>query len=300
MTSCEPRILVIGRTGQLAQALGAQDYSNLSIIGRPAADLAAPETLLRAIDQAQPDVIINAGAYTSVDGAESDVVAAFSVNRDGPAELARLCAAMGLPLVHVSTDCVFDGMKPSPYVPDDAAAPLSVYGQSKWEGEKRVAEQCSRHLIVRVSWVFSEFGGNFVRTMLQLSRTRGEIVVVQDQVGFPTYCPDIAKALIEMAIAATGPAFQAFGTYHLAGSEAVDRAEMARLVFAESASSGGPTAHVKPVLTRDYPAPAQRPLNARLDSTKTINTFGLTMPAWSGGLRSAVRSIVGEMKLADS
>ncbi len=289
------RILVVGRTGQLAQALANAGRPGLSFAGRPEADLAVPSTLEAAIGQAAPDAVINAGAYTSVDGAESDAASAFAINRDGPAELARLCAARGIPLIHVSTDCVFDGRKDGPYEPGDAPAPLSAYGQSKWEGEQAVAEACPRHLIVRVSWVFSEYAGNFVRTMLMLARTRDTVTVVSDQFGYPTYCPDIAQGLFRMADAACAPDFAAYGTYHLAGSEAIDRASMAKLVYAESETLGGPVAAVKAVPTTDYPTPAARPLNARLASRKAIDTFGLTMPDWRLGLTASVKTIVSEL-----
>ncbi len=298
MTRVPPRVLVIGRTGQLARALAAQARPNVQLLGRPEIDLAAPPTLQRALDQVAPDAVINAGAYTSVDGAQSDAAAAFAANRDGPGELASLCAARGIPLIHVSTDCVFDGAKPSPYEPQDPPAPLSVYGQSKWEGEQVVAVNCPAHLIVRVSWVFSEFAGSFVRTMLGLARTRDEVTVVCDQVGFPTYCPDIARSLLQMADAACRPGFKAFGTYHVAGAEAVNRAEMARLVFAESEAMGGPAARVNPVPTSEYPTPAGRPLNARLCSKTAIETFGLEMPGWRLGLKATVQSLVREMRAA--
>lgn len=288
------RILVVGRTGQLAQALANSTRPGLSLAGRPEADLAAPSTLRAAIEQAAPDAVINSGAYTSVDGAENDAANAFAINRDGPAELARLCAERAIPLIHVSTDCVFDGRKAEAYEPDDKPAPLGVYGQSKWEGEQAVAAACPRHLIVRVSWVFSEYAGNFVKTMLTLARTRDTVTVVSDQFGYPTYCPDIAQGLLKMADAACTAGFAAYGTYHLAGDEAIDRAGMAELVYAESARLGGPVATVKAVPTADYPTPAARPLNARLGSRKAIETFGLTMPDWKLGLAVSVRAFVGE------
>jgi dTDP-4-dehydrorhamnose reductase len=289
------RILVVGRTGQLAQALANAGRPRLSFAGRPEADLSVPSSLEAAIEQAAPDAVINAGAYTSVDGAEGDAANAFAINRDGPVELARLCAARGIPMIHVSTDCVFDGRKAGAYEPGDAPVPLSVYGQSKWEGEQAVAAACPRHLIVRVSWVFSEYAGNFVKTMLTLARTRDTVTVVSDQFGYPTYCPDIAHGLLKMADAACAMGFSAYGTYHLAGDEAINRARMAELVYAESARLGGPVASVKAVPTAEYPTPAARPLNARLASHQAIETFGLTMPHWKLGLTASVRAFVGEV-----
>ncbi len=295
MTPHPRRILVIGKSGQLALSLAALGRPGLIFIGRPDADLADIASLRSVIDRAAPDAVINAGAYTSVDGAESDSAAAFAINRDGPAELARLCAARNVAMLHVSTDCVFDGRKTAPYEPHDPPAPLSAYGESKWQGEQAVALQAPRHLIVRVSWLFSEHAGNFVRAMLKLASSRKEVSVVSDQFGFPTYCPDLARGLLAMTDAACSPGFDAFGTYHLAGSEAIDRASMARLVFEESAAAGGPFARVKPVDTSDYPTPAKRPLNARLDSRKAIHTFGLVQPDWRIGLRASVRAIIRQL-----
>lgn len=295
MTSRRAQILVIGKSGQLALSLAALARPGVTIAGRPETDLADAASLRAAIARAAPDCVINAGAYTSVDGAESDAGSAFAINRDGPAELARLCAARGIPLIHISTDCVFDGLKTSAYEPDDMPAPLGVYGESKWQGEQRVAELAPRHLIVRVSWLFSEHAGNFVRTMLKLALTRKEVSVVSDQWGFPTYCPDLARGLLSMADAASAPDFRAFGTYHLAGRDAIDRASMARIVYEESARLGGPVATVNAVTTPEYPTPAKRPLNARLDSRKAIDTFGLTMPDWRDGLRTSVRRILKEL-----
>jgi dTDP-4-dehydrorhamnose reductase len=295
MTAPRCKILVIGRSGQLALSLAALAYPGLSFAGRPEADLKDAGSLRSALDRTAPHAVINAGAYTSVDGSESDPAAAFAVNRDGPAALAQLCAARDIPLLHLSTDCVFNGQKPSAYEPGDPPAPLGTYGESKWQGEQAVAEEGPKHLIVRVSWLFSEHGENFVRTMLKLAKSRSEVKVVSDQWGYPTYCPDIARALVAMAEVACAPSFQSFGTYHLAGNEAIDRAGMAELIFTESAAAGGPSARVIPVPTAEYPTPAKRPLNARLESRKAIDTFGLAMPDWREGLRRSVREIVRQL-----
>ena len=288
-------ILVTGKKGQLARSLASANRKDLVCVGRPDLDFTMPGTLAAVLDAAKPDAVINAAAYTFVDKAESDAVAAFAINRDGPAELARLCAARGIVLIHVSTDCVFDGEKAGPYEPDDSPAPLGVYGQSKWEGELAVAEACPRHLIVRVSWVFSEYAHNFVRTMLTLAQTRGEVTVVNDQVGYPTYCPDLAAGLLTMADAAAKASFDHWGTYHLAGTDETDRASMADAVFAASRAMGGPSAQVIGVATAKYPTPARRPLNARLASTKAFRVFGLRLADWKAGLNKSVRALVPEL-----
>ena len=288
-------ILVIGRTGQLAQSLQALGRPDVRCVGRPEGDLADPGKLADLVARTRPRLVLNAGGFTKVDPAESEAEEAFALNRDGPAALARLCASVGIPLIHISTDCVFDGRKPAPYTPDDTPNPLSVYGRSKLEGEEAVAIHCRQHLVVRVSWVFSEHAGNFVRTMLKFATQREMIQVVSDQTGYPTYCPDLAAGLLAMAEQVLAPGFDAWGTYHLAGREEIDRASMAEAIFAESRAIGGPSARVVPILTQDYPTPAERPLNARLASEKAAEVFGLKLPDWRIGLQKSVRVLVAEM-----
>lgn len=288
-------ILVIGRTGQLAQSLKAMGRSDVICIGRPEGDLADPARLADLMMRARPRLVLNAGGFTKVDPAESQTEESFTLNCDGPAALARLCALAGIPLIHISTDCVFDGRKQSPYIPGDHPNPLSVYGRSKLAGEEAVAAHCPNHLIVRVSWMFSEHADNFVRTMLKLAGQREMIAVVSDQTGCPTYCPDLAAGLLVMADQVMVPGFAAWGTYHLAGREEIDRASMAEAIFAESRAMGGPSAQIKPVLTQDYPTPAERPLNARLESGKAAEVFGLQLPGWRAGLQKSVRVLVAEM-----
>lgn len=288
-------ILVIGRTGQLARSLQAQGRADVICVGRPEGDLADPGKLADLVARTGPRLVLNAGGFTKVDPAESEAEEAFALNRDGPAALARICASVGIPLIHISTDCVFDGQKPSPYTPDDIPNPLSVYGRSKLEGEEAVDIHCRQHLVVRVSWVFSEHADNFVRTMLKLARQREMVQVVSDQTGYPTYCPDLAAGLLGMTEQALAPGFDGWGTYHLAGCEEIDRASMAEAIFAESRALGGPTARVAPVLTRDFPTPAKRPLNARLESAKAAEVFGIKLPDWRTGLQKSVRVLVAEM-----
>lgn len=294
-TSQQP-ILVIGSSGQLATSLAKAGRKDLVCVGRPDADLADAGKLAYLVKHLNPRIVLNAGGYTRVDPAESDAVSAFALNRDGPAALASLCAAAGIPLIHISTDCVFDGQKPTPYTPDDEPAPLSVYGHSKLAGELAVAARCSAHLIVRVSWVFSEHGENFVRTMLRLAGGSDEVSVVKDQYGYPTYCPDIAARLLQMTDRLSKPGFRDWGTFHIAGSEETDRASMAEAIFAESRSVSGPVAAVRKVMTADYPTPARRPLNARLDSATAKAVFGVCVPGWRSGLRRSVLEILRQAK----
>jgi len=288
-------ILVIGRQGQLAQCLAAAGRKDVVCVGRPEVDLTDAASMAEALDAAKPDVVINAAAYTFVDRAESEPGTCFAVNRDGPAALAKLCAARGIAMIHVSTDCVFDGEKQAPYEPDDKAAPLGVYGRSKLEGEQAVAAACPHHLNVRVSWVFSQYAHNFVRTMLTLAQTRDEVTVVDDQIGYPTYCPDLADGLLKMADTAVKPGFADWGTYHLAGLDETDRASMADTIFAASRHVGGPSAQVIGVPTAEYPTPATRPLNSRLASTMAFRKFGLRLPDWKVGLATSVSVLVPEL-----
>lgn len=286
------QILVIGRSGQLAQALAATGRAGLVVCGRPEADLADPRSLAAAFEAVRPDVVINAAAYTAVDGAETDGDTARLINAVGPQTLADLCAAAGIPLIHVSTDCVFDGTHDAPYTEDNPVSPISIYGQTKANGERAVASGVAQHLVVRVSWVFSEFASNFVRTILALAARQEEVTVVSDQIGYPTYCPDIARGLLVMADRAATPGFDGWGIYHLAGDAEIDRAAMAQRIFEVSARHGGPVARVVPVKTADYRAPARRPLNARLNSEKAEATFGLRLTDWTGGLERSVAALV--------
>jgi dTDP-4-dehydrorhamnose reductase len=199
--------LVIGRQGQVATDLVAASQRagvSLAALGRPDLDITDPDSIARALDRAQPTAVINAGAYTAVDRAESEPDLAFAVNRDGPAALARFCAGARIPLIHISTDQVFDGRKQGGYVETDSPNPLCVYGRSKWAGETAVAEAHNDHLIVRVSWVFGPSGDNFVKKLLEWARTRDTLTIVCDQRGRPTYSPALADALIILASRMTG------------------------------------------------------------------------------------------------
>ncbi|WP_340692786.1 dTDP-4-dehydrorhamnose reductase [Hyphomonas sp.] len=292
------KVLVIGRTGQVAQALGHAGAGMVVNAGRPELDLRDADSLSRAIDRYAPDVVINTAGFTKVDQAESEAAEAEYLNVDGPRALAMACGRVGIPFIHMSTDCVFDGTLARPYRPDDVANPLSTYGRTKWCGEQAVAESLDRHLIVRVSWVFSQYAENFVRTMLRLARTRERVTVVSDQVGFPTHAPALAGGLLAMADAVCMDGFSDWGTYHLAGRAETDRASMARHIFAVSAVHGGACALVDGVLTANYPTPAPRPLNSRLDTALTADVFGIVLPHWETGMTQAVPILLNELGTA--
>lgn len=289
------RLLITGWQGQVAQALGEaaarrSDVEALAI-GRPALDLVKLPTILRTLSDARPDVVINTAAYTAVDKAETDVDAAFALNRDGAARLAEAAAQQGVPILHLSTDYVFDGFKASPYVETDPTGPRSVYGRSKREGELAVMAANPRHLIVRTAWVHSPFGQNFVRTMLRLAGERPVARVVQDQVGSPTSAEHLAGVLLDLA-ARLAAGEDRYGVLHAAGRGEASWAEMAREVFSQSASIGGPTAEVEPIGSADYPTKAERPRNSRLDTGLLETAYGLRLPDWREGVAASVRRLV--------
>lgn len=291
-----PRVLVVGRSGQVAQALmrvASERGTELVALGRPELDLTQTATVGAALDRHAPHLVINTAAYTAVDTAQAESDAADALNHRGPHVIAVETAARGLPLIHLSTDCVFDGTKPTPYLADDAPHPINVYGQTKWDGERAVAQANPRYLVVRVCWIFSDLASNFVKTMLRLAETRDEVSVVSDQIGCPTHAPALAGALLDIAACASQPGFDAWGTYHLGGTGETDRASMARTIFEESAHLGGPVSLVRGVLTADYPTPARRPLNARLDMATTRAVFGVDLPDWQHGLATTIQNLNG-------
>jgi dTDP-4-dehydrorhamnose reductase len=294
------RILIAGGHGQVASALisaaaRSPDVTALAV-GRPALDLCAPATVATALSDGRPDVIINTAAYTAVDKAESDSEAAHRLNCDGAAMIAAEAARRGAPIIHLSTDYVFDGTSQRPYLPDDPTNPLGVYGRTKRDGELAVAAANPEHLIVRTAWVHSPVGVNFVKTMLRLAADRDEIDVVSDQTGAPTYAPHLAEALIVLAVAAVRRRDEPnlWGMYHATGSGRATWADLAEEVFAVSAAQGGPSARVKRISTAEYPTAAHRPANALLDCGTLGAIFGVRMPDWKSGVRSCVMQILAE------
>ncbi len=259
-------------------------------LSRAAADLADPAACAAAIRAARPDVVINAAAYTAVDRAESDAATAMLVNGDSPAAMARACADLGIPFLHVSTDYVFDGSGSAPWVPADATGPLGVYGRSKLAGEDGIRAAGGAHAILRTSWVFSADGANFVKTMLRLAETRDRLTVVGDQTGGPTPAAAIAAALWQMAAAfhaGQGAACRLTGTYHFAGAPDVSWAGFARAIFA----AAGRTTEVADIPTAAYPTPAARPANSRMDCSSLQTAFGIPRPDWRDGLADVLASL---------
>lgn len=275
------RIALLGQTGQVAREVQAQAPEGWEIValGRDAADFTNPLATLAALKRARPEAVINAVAYTAVDRAEEDEALAQQVNGATPGLLAAECAAMGVPFVHLSTDYVFAGSGAVPYAPEDATAPQNAYGRSKLAGEDAVRAADGPHVILRTSWVFSSHGANFVKTMLRLGAERDRLTIVADQIGGPTPARAIAAACLRIAEALCADAGQS-GTYHFSGIPEVSWADFAREIFAQA----GISCEVVDIPTSDYPTPAQRPLNSRLDCRATETVFGIARPDWRVGL----------------
>ncbi|MCC5969207.1 MAG: dTDP-4-dehydrorhamnose reductase [Pararhodobacter sp.] len=281
------RLLVFGESGQLATEL-RRLAPEARYLGRATADLANPEACATAIRQHRPDAVINAAAYTAVDRAESDEALATVVNGDSPAAMARAAADVGAVMIQPSTDYVFDGAGQAPFGPDHPAAPLNAYGRSKLAGEAGVRAAGGVHAILRVSWVFSAHGANFVRTMLRLGAERDALNVVADQTGGPTPAADIARACLRIAQRLRDQP-ELTGSYHFTGAPDVSWAGFAREIFAQA----GLSCTVHDITTADYPTPAQRPLNSRLDCRSLSAAFGLSRPDWRAGLEQVLQELNG-------
>ncbi len=284
-------ILVTGGSGQVASAIAAG--TGVHHVGRPEFDFDRPETIETAFRAAAPRLVVNAAAYTAVDAAESDPDGAFRANRDGPAILAGLCAQADIPLIHISTDYVFDGANPDPYVETDAVGPQSVYGVSKLAGEQAVLASNAKAMILRTSWVYAATGKNFVRTMLTVGKTRDRLTVVADQHGCPTTATDLADAIFAIIahLDATGWRPEYRGIFHAAGAGATTWFGLAVATFEEAGRHGANVPVVTPIQTADWPTPAKRPANSRLDCSRLHDVFGVRLPDWRESLSRTVETI---------
>jgi len=290
-------ILVTGGSGQLATALEAASGDRaLCRVGRPGFDFDRPASLTETVAQVMPALVVNTAAWTAVDAAESEPEAAARANRDGPAEMARLCAEAGIPLIHISTDYVYDGAKGAPYVETDRPHPTGVYGTTKLAGEQAALATWKRTLVLRTAWVYGATGKNFVRTMLSAGRraaTSGTpLRVVADQRGCPTAAADLAAAVLAVADRISeGWRDEYGGVFHAAGSGATTWHGLACATFAAAAQYGGPQPEVLPISTADWPTPARRPADSRLDCTKLAAVFGHRLPEWGDGLTRTIAAI---------
>ena len=288
-------ILVTGGGGQLARALGAAAGARkLRVVGRPDWDFDRVAGLPALLAEARPALVINAAAHTAVDRAESEADAAYRANRDGPAVLAAYCAAAGIPLIHVSTDFVFDGAKGAPYAEDDAPNPAGIYGASKLAGEAAVLAVCPRAIVLRTSWVYAATGKNFVLTMLALAKTRDHLRVVADQRGCPTAADDLADVILGIAdiIARDGWQDRFAGVYHAAGAGETTWHGLASAAIARAGAFGHPQPKlIEAIATAEYPTPAQRPADSRLDCGKLARVFGLALPPWDAALDRTIARV---------
>lgn len=293
-------ILVTGVSGQVGWEIIRKDrLTDLTIIGldRSACDLTDSQTISRTIEKYSPELIINCAAYTAVDKAETEPEIAFSVNRDGPAFIADACSKADIPLIHLSTDYVFDGTARNPYKTEDRISPLGVYGKSKEAGEQGVRDRLDRHLIIRTSWVYGIHGHNFVKTMLRFGGERKELQIVNDQYGCPTFARDLADALLDIAPQILSDNFTDWGTYHCCGSTALSWYDFAIHIFA-MARKNIPLVvkDIVPITTEQFPTPTPRPRYSVLDCGKIYSTFGIKLPEVKDSLKIFFNEInkVGE------
>lgn len=278
-------MIVFGKTGQVATEL-RKLLPTATFLGREQADLSDPAACYAVIMAAKPDAVISAAAYTAVDKAEEDTVLAALINGAAPGQMAKACAELGIPFVHISTDYVFDGQGDAPFKADHPTAPLGAYGRTKLQGEEGVRAEAGTHAILRTSWVFSAHGNNFVKTMLRLSETHDNLTIVADQTGGPTSARDIAKACVEISKQLkTDPTKS--GTYHFSGYPDVNWADFARSIFVQA----GKTVTVEGIPTSAYPTPATRPCNSRLDCSMTEAVFGVARPEWKDALSACLREL---------
>ena len=289
------RIAVIGASGQVARALASAAYARgilATCAGRDDINISDECSIERVVQAAKPTVVINAAAYTAVDKAETDTNDARRINVEGPAHIAAVCDRLGVPMIHISTDYVFDGRKTSPYLEDDARNPLSVYGKTKSDGEDAVRAALSKHIIVRTAWVYSTYGSNFVKTMLRFGAERDVVRVISDQYGSPTSADDLASALLDMTqrLASDGGAAP-WGSYHLAGSGQTTWHGLAAETFRLSALAGNKVPKLEAISTAEYPLPAVRPQYGVLDTRKIQAAFGIALPPWQQSLEACIRQL---------
>ncbi len=289
-----PTILVTGGAGQLATSLAAAGGARIHRVGRPDFDFDRPETIQAAFRAASPALVVNAAAHTGVDLAEKEPDESARANRDGPRRLAELCAEAGIPLIHVSTDYVYDGRKGSPYVETDRTNPTGVYGRTKREGEEAVMAANPRTIVLRTSWVFSPYGRNFIRTMLNAQLKTSNLKVVADQHGSPTSAPDLADAILAIAgrIERDGLSADQAGLYHACNRGFTTGHGLATATFAEAERHGRAPPEVTAITTADWPTPAARPADTRLDCTKLERAFGVVLPDWRPSLARTVDAVL--------
>lgn len=295
------KIAVTGRSGQIVNALlerGGMAGHEVVALGRPGLDLADPASIMQALAATAPDVVVSAAAYTAVDLAETESDLAHAVNGAGAGAVARAARVLGVPLVHISTDYVFDGALDRPYCEDDRPRPIGVYGASKLAGEQAVfAEHGDNSAVLRTAWIHGPFGGNFVKTMLRLACTCDEVPVVADQFGNPTSAFDVADGILMVSsnlVRSDDAALR--GVFHMTGRGEASWADFATAIFAASAKQGGPSAGVRRITTAQYPTAAARPANSRLDCGLIAQVHGVVLPDW----RASLETVLARLETQDA
>ena len=286
------KVLVIGANGQLGWELcrmGEKQGFDIVSIDLPEFNITDPSAVNNEVSQAGISLVINAAAYTAVDQAESEPELAFAVNRDGPAHLASSCTEIGIPLIHISTDYVFDGRKKGPYFETDPVSPLGVYGKSKAAGERKVRDHLQEHIILRTAWLYGIYGHNFVKTILRLGREKEVLRVVADQYGCPTYAADLAEAILEIAAQIGEQRDIIWGTYHYCGKGVTTWHGFAEKIFDLAREHCSLVVkEVVPTTTAEYPTPAKRPFNSVLDCSLITKHFGISSKPWPESLAKMI------------
>jgi dTDP-4-dehydrorhamnose reductase len=278
-------MLLFGAGGQVGSALVAAAPRDLIALRHSDCDIRDRAMVVSAVGRHRPSLVINAAAYTAVDAAEADAAEAFAVNREGARHVAEAAAAIGAPIVHLSSDYVYGDLSRAPHREDEAPAPLNIYGAAKAAGDAAVASANRAHILLRTSWVFDAFGNNFVRTVLRLGKERSLLRIVDDQIGGPTAAEDIAAAILRIAASCREKRFNDWGIYHFSGAPAVSWCGFAQAIVAQA----GMTATTAPIASADYPRPARRPQNSVLDCSKIAAIFGIAQPDWRSALARVLR-----------
>ena len=290
------KIFATGSEGQLGWELLRQgERFDFEVIGAdlPETDITDISQLENILADLQPSLVVNAAAYTNVDGAETEERLAFAVNRDGPANLAAFCADADIPLIHISTDFVFDGKKTTPYTEADPVSPLGVYGKTKAAGENAVRSRLKKHLIVRTAWLYGVHGHNFLRTMLRLGKERNVVSVVADQYGSPTTAADLAEAVLTMAAQVRDGSEIGWGTYHYCGSGVTTWHGFAEVIFEVAGQyPPGKITRAEPITTAEYPTAAKRPMYSALDCALIQKNFRITPKPWQERLKFMIEQIL--------